>query len=96
MNDDIVTRLRGKEHGDYDLRCESCDSFCCHCELCDCCLEIVEVCLQAADEIESLRKQVTTWISCAERLVESNHEDYKEALGFYRDCQRIVNEEARR
>lgn len=52
--------------------------------------------VEAADEIESLRKQVTTWISCAERLVESNHEDYKEALGFYRDCQRIVNEEARR
>ena len=55
MIDDIVTRLRGKEHGDNDLRCKSCDSFCCHCELCDCCLEILEVCLEAADEIERLR-----------------------------------------
>lgn len=68
MNDDIVTRLRGKEHGDNDLRCKSCDSFCCHCELCDCCLEILEVCLEAADEIERLRAELKeaqnglTWI----------------------------------
>lgn len=55
MADDIVTRLRGKEHGTDDKRCEACDGFCCHCELCDCCLEILEVCLQAADEIERLR-----------------------------------------
>lgn len=55
MPDDIVTRLRGKEHGTDDNRCEACDGFCCHCELCDCCLEILEVCLEAADEIERLR-----------------------------------------
>lgn len=56
MTDDIVTRLRGKEHGNNDLRCKACDSFCCHCELCDCCLEIMEVSLEAADEIEQLRE----------------------------------------
>lgn len=57
MSYDIVTRLRGKEHGDSDKICEGCDGFCCHCELCDCCLEILEVCLQAADEIERLRAE---------------------------------------
>ena len=57
MADDIVTRLRGKEHGDNDERCEACDSFCCHCELCDCCIDILEVCLVAADEIERLRSK---------------------------------------
>ena len=47
----------------------------------------------AADEIERLRKAVTTWIICAERLVESQEgEPYKKALEFYLDCQRIVNE----
>ena len=56
MTDDIVTRLRGKEHGGKDLRCEACDGFCCHCELCDCCIEIMEVSLESADEIERLRK----------------------------------------
>ena len=58
MTDDIVNRLRGKEHGDNDMRCEACDGFCCHCELCDCCLEVLEVCLEAADEIERLRNDV--------------------------------------
>ena len=62
MTDDIVTRLRGKEHGDNENRCESCDEFCCHCELCDCCLEILEVCLVAADEIERLRA-VSKWLA---------------------------------
>ena len=51
---------------------------------------------QAADEIERLRDVVTTWIICAERLVESNEdEDYKKALAFYLDCQRIANETCR-
>lgn len=61
MSDDIITRLRGKEHGTDDKRCEACDGFCCHCELCDCCLEILEVCLQAADEIERLRANLKQW-----------------------------------
>ena len=59
MSDDIVTRLRGKEHGGKDLRCEACDGFCCHCELCDCCIEIMEVSLEAADEIQRLRKLIS-------------------------------------
>jgi hypothetical protein len=59
--EDIVTRLRGKEHGDNDKRCESCDGFCCQCELCDCCLEILEVCLQGADEIQRLRDERDKW-----------------------------------
>jgi hypothetical protein len=48
---------------------------------------------EAADEIERLRKLVTTWIICAEMLVESNEgEAYEKAMDFYRDCQRIANE----
>ena len=48
---------------------------------------------EAADEIERLRKLVTTWIICAERLVESNEgEAYEKALAFYLDCQRIAKE----
>jgi pterin-4a-carbinolamine dehydratase len=48
---------------------------------------------EAADEIERLNKLVTTWIICAERLVESQEgEAYDKALNFYRDCQRIANE----
>ena len=49
--------------------------------------------LEAADEIERLRKLVTTWIICAERLVESNEgEGYEKSLAFYLDCQRIAKE----
>lgn len=48
---------------------------------------------QAADEIERLQKLLTTWIICAERLVESNEgEAYQKALAFYIDCQRISKE----
>jgi len=47
----------------------------------------------AADEIERLEKLVTTWIICAERLVESQEgKQYEKAMAFYRDCQRIANE----
>lgn len=49
--------------------------------------------MEAADEIERLNKLVTTWIICAERLVESQEgKEYDKALNFYRDCQRIANE----
>jgi len=72
VSDDIVTRLRGKEHGDDENKCESCDEFCCHCELCDCCIEIMEVCLVAADEIERLRAEVSKWEGAAERFAESD------------------------
>ena len=48
---------------------------------------------QAAEEIQRLNKLVTTWIICAERLVESNEGDaYEKALEFYLDCQRIAKE----
>lgn len=58
---------------------------------------------EAADEIErlrrdnaALRKSKTTWIICAERLVESlDGNPYKKALDFYADCQRLANEAVR-
>jgi hypothetical protein len=51
------------------------------------------LCYEAANEIERLRKLVSTWIICAERLVESNDgEEYEQANAFYLECQRIANE----
>lgn len=51
------------------------------------------ICSEAADEIERLQKLLTTWIICAERLVESEEDEaYQKALAFYIDCQRISKE----
>ncbi len=80
MTDDIVTRLR-KQVADH------------HCywngDRCRDCRNQNH----AADEIERLRKLVSTWIICAERLVESQDgEEYEQANAFYLDCQRIANE----
>ena len=80
--DDIVTRLRGKEHGDNDLRCKSCDSFCCHCELCDCCLEILEVCLEAADELEKLRNENKTMANLLWDFMENTDENLSANLSI--------------
>ena len=80
MTDDIVTRLQGSN----DCTCLF------HTEH-----GLIRKCLfcEAADEIERLQELVTTWIICAERLVESNEgEAYKKALAFYLDCQRIAKE----
>jgi hypothetical protein len=77
MNDDIVTRLRAF----IPWANSAGDDL--H----------AEHLAEAADEIERLRKEVTTWIICAERLVESQqNEQYEKALAFYVDCQRIANE----
>jgi hypothetical protein len=88
MTDDIVTRLREGEKLHRNGYVEVPSGF--YEWLAN---EIERERSQAADEIERLRKLVSTWIICAERLVESNDgKEYEQANAFYLECQRIANE----